>query len=345
MTLGQRIQTLRKERGVTQNQLARAVGVSKPAVSKWENGASMPDVGLLSPIARFLRTDLNDLLQFKENIRDQEVMAYMERMETVFSDQGFQEGYEAVCSLVAEYPDNNYLKLCGARLVVNQAESRAISYHLETCRDWLKHIVTYPSDQDQGLVKPAALSILIRVYEDLGQLEEVEDLLCIPERPFDPSLLLSRVYLMQDKVDQAYEIFISELNRSMSTVLANLQGLYELGVKEGQLDKAKIYAEDFKEISKLFAIEPWKPSDLVLDLALLENDYDQALLHLQALVKELKRGPSKLYQGPKKQVYWSTSGHETQEAILRHNLREKPHAQDFIKGPQVRLILDQLKDT
>lgn len=41
MNIGATIVNLRREKGVTQEQLARAVGVSKPAVSKWETGSSL----------------------------------------------------------------------------------------------------------------------------------------------------------------------------------------------------------------------------------------------------------------------------------------------------------------
>ena len=43
MSIGERISTLRKERNISQGQLAEAVGVTRQAVSKWENDLSVPD--------------------------------------------------------------------------------------------------------------------------------------------------------------------------------------------------------------------------------------------------------------------------------------------------------------
>ena len=48
-TLGGNIAALRKARGITQEQLAARVGVSAPAVSKWETGSSCSDIALLCP--------------------------------------------------------------------------------------------------------------------------------------------------------------------------------------------------------------------------------------------------------------------------------------------------------
>ena len=50
------IRKKRRECGYTQEQLAAYLGVSAPAVNKWESGATFPDVALLSPLARLLKT-------------------------------------------------------------------------------------------------------------------------------------------------------------------------------------------------------------------------------------------------------------------------------------------------
>lgn len=58
----------RKELGLTQEQVADYLGVSTPAVSKWEKGASYPDVSLLPALARLLKIDLNTLMCLKKNL-------------------------------------------------------------------------------------------------------------------------------------------------------------------------------------------------------------------------------------------------------------------------------------
>ena len=47
--LGPRIASLRRAKSMTQEQLALSLGVSPPAVSKWETGASCPDISLFMP--------------------------------------------------------------------------------------------------------------------------------------------------------------------------------------------------------------------------------------------------------------------------------------------------------
>ena len=53
-TNGNRISKYRKEKGMTQEELAGKLGVSSQAVSKWENDASCPDISLLPELCRIL---------------------------------------------------------------------------------------------------------------------------------------------------------------------------------------------------------------------------------------------------------------------------------------------------
>lgn len=57
-----KIRRLRRERGLTQEALAQALGVSSQAVSKWENGQTMPDITLLLSLSKELNIGINDLL-------------------------------------------------------------------------------------------------------------------------------------------------------------------------------------------------------------------------------------------------------------------------------------------
>lgn len=59
--------------GLTQEQLAQRLGVSAPAVNKWERNNSYPDITMLPPLARLLEVDLNTLLSFQEELTEEEI--------------------------------------------------------------------------------------------------------------------------------------------------------------------------------------------------------------------------------------------------------------------------------
>lgn len=70
-TVGKKIAALRKEKGMTQDDIAEKLNVSPQAVSKWENDISYPDIMLLPKIARLLDTTVDNLLSSeprKENM-------------------------------------------------------------------------------------------------------------------------------------------------------------------------------------------------------------------------------------------------------------------------------------
>ena len=61
-TLGQRFARLRKEKGLTQDDIAQKVNISAQAVSKWENDISMPDISVLPLLSDILDITLDELL-------------------------------------------------------------------------------------------------------------------------------------------------------------------------------------------------------------------------------------------------------------------------------------------
>ena len=66
-TIGNRIAKFRKEKNMTQEDLANLLGVSSQAVSKWENDASCPDISLLPQLCEVLGITADELLTGKNN--------------------------------------------------------------------------------------------------------------------------------------------------------------------------------------------------------------------------------------------------------------------------------------
>ena len=64
-TLGKRIAALRRDKGMTQDDLAQQLGVTPQAVSKWENDQTCPDITLLPQLARILGVSVDELLSGK----------------------------------------------------------------------------------------------------------------------------------------------------------------------------------------------------------------------------------------------------------------------------------------
>ena len=94
-TIGEKIREYRQKRGMTQDALAAELHVSPQAISKWENGQTMPDINLLVPISKVLRVSLNDLLgtdrraEFEH--RWQQMVRYGEDMTLLVAEEALEE--------------------------------------------------------------------------------------------------------------------------------------------------------------------------------------------------------------------------------------------------------------
>ena len=75
--MGARIRSLRLSRNMTQEQLASALGLSPQAVSKWENGVTMPDIQLLPELSELLGVTIDGLFSMTDESR-------MDRIENMF---------------------------------------------------------------------------------------------------------------------------------------------------------------------------------------------------------------------------------------------------------------------
>ncbi len=75
--IGKFIAECRKEKNMTQQELAEKLGVSDRTISNWENGRNMPDLSLFKPLCKELGITLNDLMS-GEKVKEKE---YQEKLE------------------------------------------------------------------------------------------------------------------------------------------------------------------------------------------------------------------------------------------------------------------------
>ena len=104
MKINEIIRQRRIERNLTQEQVANYLGVTAPAVNKWEKGTSYPDITILPALARILETDLNTLLSFKEELTEQEIAIFLNCLSDLLEKEGFLKVYEIAMEKIREYP-------------------------------------------------------------------------------------------------------------------------------------------------------------------------------------------------------------------------------------------------
>ena len=101
--IGTIIAEKRKQRGLTQQALAEHVGISKPAVSKWESGQSYPDIELLPVLASFFDCTVDELLGYEPQLSREEVQALYAKLSAEFVSQPFEQVYQKSRALLKQY--------------------------------------------------------------------------------------------------------------------------------------------------------------------------------------------------------------------------------------------------
>ncbi len=105
MAIGDVIKKYRKKKGMTQEEMAACLGVTAPAVNKWERGNAMPDVAMLAPIARLLGITTDELLAFRVELTDEEINQYLSKLQKDLESKDFHDVFRSVKEKMEEYPN------------------------------------------------------------------------------------------------------------------------------------------------------------------------------------------------------------------------------------------------
>lgn len=99
MKFGDNLRTLRKEKGISQENLAEKVGVSRQSVSKWETGETYPEMNNILELCKIFHCNINDLVN--DSIVDVESLDEEIKMNVVKFKQEKQKKMKALSKIIA----------------------------------------------------------------------------------------------------------------------------------------------------------------------------------------------------------------------------------------------------
>jgi Helix-turn-helix. len=85
----------RHEKGLTQEELANYLGVSKASVSKWETGQSYPDITFLPQLATFFNISIDELIGYEPQMSKEDIRKLYVRLSADFASRPFDEVLDA----------------------------------------------------------------------------------------------------------------------------------------------------------------------------------------------------------------------------------------------------------
>ena len=226
--LGGHIAARRKALGMTQEQLAAMLGISAPAVSKWETGSSYPDITLLCPLARALETNVDTLLQFEDTLSDQQVIEAINGILEQATQGGTREAEARLQALLRQYPNCTALQFnaaavyAGLQMLHPQADAETQNRWREAGQRLLEAVRA----SGNGAYWQAATVQLAGLRITAGALEEGEALLReLPERIGDPTLTWIQYFLQKEQPERARAQLQKQLYKLVSEIQTCLLAL------------------------------------------------------------------------------------------------------------------------
>lgn len=101
--IARNITRLRKDQGLTQDDLAGYLGVTKASVSKWETEQSFPDIALLPRIATYFGISIDDLIGYAPQISKAEIKRTYLHLRDQLARQSFEQAHASCQEVIRDY--------------------------------------------------------------------------------------------------------------------------------------------------------------------------------------------------------------------------------------------------
>lgn len=334
------IQQKRKALGLTQVQIADYLNVSTPAVSKWERGVTCPDVELLPSLARLLKTDLNTLLCFREELTGEDLTAFCKEINGLFHQEGMQAAFDAAVKKLHEYPHNEMLlhtMVLQLEGLLNMSglpgeELEAYSPQLEK---WYQRLSQSSDPKISNAANYMMVSRCIR-REDYDRAQAVLD--TMPARDDILSTMADKLFMQvnidlhQGRADKAAGDLQKALYSAVNKVQMLLYKLVEAELAAGEGETARAVAETSEQLTELF--DMWSYGGLVapLQIAQAKHDGDTAVRILGEMLNAMTTPWNKSRAPLFNRMTGSVQSNQQQmlPAILKE--LEQDQAYEFLRG-------------
>ena len=337
MNIGEVLRVKRKAAGLTQEQVANALGITAPAVNKWERGLSCPDLTLLPVLARLLKTDPNTLLSFRENMTDREVALFTNSVAEKIRTGTFAEGFSLAMEKLREYPRCARLRhtlamvLDGALMMADLPESEKEPYRAK-----ITALYEEVAQSDDPALANRARYMLASKYLQQGdcthaqeQLDQMPD----SEVP-DKQLLQADLCAKQGNTAEAAALLERLALNQLSETLMIVTKLVPLLEKEGRAQQAEQLAKAAQAQQEAYGLWQYSAYIAPLELAVARKDTAESVRILSQMLDAVI-SPDNLLDSP---LYCHQPRSETPERVAKQFL--PPLLADLETNPDYSFLRD-----
>lgn len=256
LNIGKCIIEKRKAKGITQEQLADYIGVSKSSVSKWESGVSFPDILLLPELATYFNITVDELLGYSPQLTKEDIKKIYNKLSHEFAIKPFDEVVNQCKELIKKYYSCFPFLLSMIQLLLNysilERDSEIRKEILKQCIMLSKRIKE-ESDSISDIKNANTMEALAEMT--LGNNEKVIQLLDNKLLPYSgDDVILINAYQMKGETSKANEVNQILLFNKVINILTLLNNYLYLNIKNPDLFE-KIYSQGIQIIDSFMLNE------------------------------------------------------------------------------------------
>ena len=320
MNIGSVIKKYRKEAGYTQEEMANRLGVTTPAVNKWENGNSKPDIELLSPIARLLHISLDTLLSFQEKLTDFEIGEFIQKMDKMFSEEGYEKTYQWAVNTIKKYPNCNLLiwqiaVMLDYRRIIGECDNP--DKYDEQINAWYEIALNDEEEKIQHHVADSLFGFYLR-KKDYAMAEKYLRYFS----DYDPvkKVKMGQLYMQQGKTEDAYEKLEDVVFSTYTTLNLTFGTMITQALEEKNHEYAKYLAKKMNVLANAFDMGKYHECAAMLNVVVAKKDVEGTFQVAKQLLENVDTmgdfRESKLYQHMKFRNTENPYAKEMKKALL-----------------------------
>lgn len=274
---------------MTQEEMAGRLGVTAPAVNKWENENSYPDIMLLAPIARLLDISPDTLLSFQADLTMEEINEIVREADEKLKEKSYDEALEWAKKKLEQYPNCetlilNIAVMFDAQRIVQEMPN-AEEYDAYLCSLYSRAL-----DSREEAIRTRAADSLFGFYLRKKQYEKAEQYLEYlsiqnPERKRKQA----QIYSETGRVQEAYKAYEELLFSDYGRASMELHGMYLLARQNNDMTRAHRFAAKQAELARCFEMGKYYEAACRLEIATLEKDADTVLAVMEEMLSGIEQ--------------------------------------------------------
>lgn len=343
----------RREKGLTQENIADYLGVSKASVSKWETGQSYPDILLLPEIATYFNISIDELFGYSPQLSLESIKSAYEDFGKRFSLNDYEEIINEIESMIRKYYSCYRFILAMSQWFLNYGhlikDDTKKDFMLNRSQELATHVLECSKDTFLLSASEGILAVIL-FYK-----KEYED--CLNLLGKDPKIvmdtannsLLSHVYLTIGDMDKAKEIGQINIFQSISALVGSLL-VYQSMNMDNKVLNDTIYNQittliDVFDLEKNCSNVIFATHIVAANCSVINNMYDEAMERLNKYLSVIQKIEFPLVLN--RNEYFNLIDRWIDENSFIGNLSptsENHTKTNFIDGVLLNIPFDLLKD-